>query len=93
MHALLELKSDLERAAAKGITPITVKIDNAGNKISVGDGGPSKNIVSGSNLNFFGLFPEVSSSSLDSSNISLSLKSPFAQALKQSESNITVYLT
>ena len=66
--------------------PITVKTDNAGRITSDADGGPSKNTVSGSSLNLSFLLPELSSS-LVSSNISLSLKSPFAQALFRAPNN------
>lgn len=66
--------------------PITVNTDNAGSITSDADGGPSKNTVSGSSLNLSFLLP-VLSSSLVSSKISLSLKSPFAQALFRAPNN------
>ena len=72
-----------DSADTNGTIPITVNIDNAGNRTSKEDGGPSKKMLSGSKRFFFKLFfsdPSVASSS-PSANISLSLKSPFAHAL------------
>lgn len=42
----------LARAAAKGIIPMTVRMDTPGRMSSVHDGGPSKKSVSGSSRSF-----------------------------------------
>ena len=81
-------RTHLDSADTKGTIPMTVKIDNAGNRTSKEDGGPSKKMLSGSKRFFFKLFlSDPSASSSPSANISLSLKSPFAHALINCQCN------